>query len=126
MKSWIALLLVCCAVHVAPAAAEDEPGLPTRVLLFERDVYKLTAEQRRLLARHADVLRGDRRLRLMVQAFGDARGEPEYGRALADKRAEMVIRVLVSMGVEPYQVEARAFDGTRTNSQRVDLVYFGL
>jgi outer membrane protein OmpA-like peptidoglycan-associated protein len=109
-----------------PRAADN--GVPLQldlplVLTFEPDGYKLTAEQRRLLARHAQNLRADRRLRLIVHAQGDHRGAADYDQALADKRAETVIKLLVALGAEPYQLEARALGRARTKIRHVELVY---
>jgi outer membrane protein OmpA-like peptidoglycan-associated protein len=133
-----ALATVClfwaCGVAAAepPAVAASAPpadnGVPLqldlpRALFFERDGYRLTAEHRRLLARHAQNLRADRRLRLIVHAHGDNHGAPDYNQALADKRAETVIKVLVTLGVEPYQLEARALARSRAKVRHVELVY---
>jgi outer membrane protein OmpA-like peptidoglycan-associated protein len=128
----LCLLLACGAAVAAPssigaAASMSQEAAPLalpRVLTFDTDVYKLTAEHRRLLARHAENLRADRRLRLVVEANADdAKGAPDYDQALADKRAETVIKVLVSLGVEPYQLEARAVGKPRAKARRVELIY---
>lgn len=127
----VCLLWACGVAAVEPPAAGMGPldnGPPLsfdlpRVLTFEPDGYKLNAEHRRLLARHAQNLRADRRLRLIVHAQGDQQGAPDYAQALADKRAETVIKVLVTLGVEPYQLEVRALERARTKIRHVELVY---
>lgn len=126
----VCLLWACSVAAAEPPAGEVAPDngaavqldLP-RVLTFEPDGYKLTAEHRRLLARHAQNLRADRRLRLIVHAHGDHQGAADYEQALADKRAEIVVKVLVTLGVEPYQLEARAVARARTKIRHVELVY---
>jgi peptidoglycan-associated lipoprotein len=128
------LATVCLLWACGVAAAEPPDGAGTadngamqldlpRVLTFEPDGYKLNAEHRRLLARHAQNLRADRRLRLIVHTQGDRRGAADYDQALADKRAETVIKLLVALGAEPYQLEARALGRARTQSSHVELVY---
>jgi peptidoglycan-associated lipoprotein len=126
----VCLLWACgvAAAELPAGAGAPDNGAPLRldlphVLTFEPDGYKLNAEHRRLLARHAQNLRADRRLRLIVHAQGDQKGAPDYELALADKRAETVIKVLVTLGVEPYQLEARALARARSKLHHVELVY---
>jgi peptidoglycan-associated lipoprotein len=129
----IGLLSACSAyppLHWHDAAREQR--LPS-VIYFEFDGYKLTPEHRELLKRYAKQLKADPMLRLRVQAHADPTGPQDYNDALAEKRADTVVRNLIAQGVPARQLEPVAFGAKRpvnggasdslAKSRRVELVY---
>jgi peptidoglycan-associated lipoprotein len=94
------------ATAPAPAAAAPEPP---GVIYFEPDVYRIAPQYRPLLEEHARRLKADPALRLRVEAHADPEGGADYNRALTEKRAETVVKALRALGVDPRQVETRAY-----------------
>jgi outer membrane protein OmpA-like peptidoglycan-associated protein len=85
----------------APSAA-PAPGV---VIDFETDAYRVAPAQRRLLETAARHLSTERVARLRLDAYGDPRVPADYNRALAAKRAEMVVRELTELGVDPTRID---------------------
>lgn len=75
------------------------------VLHFETDAYRVAPAHRELLETTARYLATDRVARLRLDAHGDPRVAADYNRALAAKRAEMVVRELGALGVEPARID---------------------
>lgn len=114
----------------------DDPGSPLakREIFFDFDQYQLTPEAQALLDHHAKYLASRPRRRLRLEGHADQRGGREYNLALAQKRADAVVRALMLLGVADRQVEAVSFGKERPRAQghdeaawaqnrRVDLVY---
>ena len=87
-----------------PAAPAADASTP-HVIYFERDAYKVDDGYRTLLEAHARRMKASPGLRLLIQATTDRFGPVEYNLALSRKRAEMVMKQLVSMGVPPERLE---------------------
>jgi peptidoglycan-associated lipoprotein len=112
-----------------PAAPAEEPG---NVIYFDPDVFRVAPEYRPMLEAHAKRLKADPSKRLRIEAHADPEGGSDYNRALTEKRAETVMKMLRSMGVDARQLEVKAFGagkgGPRDASawarhRRVELVY---
>ena len=119
-------------VVIAPPAPPPPPrmlDLPN-VIYFDTDAYTIRAEYRLLLELHATNLKADPARRLVVQAHADPRGPADYNLALAEKRAQTVIKLLTSLGVDASQVESQP-QGEQppgnpkdlAKSRRVELIY---
>jgi peptidoglycan-associated lipoprotein len=114
----------------APAPAVEPPAasLPN-VVYFDNDGYVVRPEFEPMLQAHAQKLKADRKLRVAVRGHADGRGPAAYNRALAAKRAEMVVRALRARGVDATQLEIVALGRSRATghdaagSRRVELVY---
>jgi peptidoglycan-associated lipoprotein len=111
----------------APVAAASE--LPA-VIYYESDVYEIAPQYRAMLQAHAARLKADPSLRLRVEAHADPEGGTDYNRALTEMRARTVVKVLRDFGVDPGQVEIRAFGASEDDDRaswgqhrRVELVY---
>jgi outer membrane protein OmpA-like peptidoglycan-associated protein len=96
----------------APAAPPPETApiravasAPTGLDVIHGDVYfdlkstRLRADAVRLLQEGASAMEGRGTWVVLVQGYADRQGPPEYNRALARRRAEIVKRFLVELGV---------------------------
>ena len=119
------------AAIAAPAPPPPPPMLDLpNVIYFDTDAYTIRAEYRLLLELHATNLKADPARRLVVQAHADPRGPADYNLALAEKRAQTVIKLLTSLGVDASQVVSQP-QGEQppgnpkdlAKSRRVDLIY---
>jgi peptidoglycan-associated lipoprotein len=128
-----ALLIAGCAgpVIVMPWA---ERAPEANVIYFDHDAYKVDDTYRALLEAHARRMREHPALRLRLDATADAQGPLDYNRALAKKRAEMVMRELVGLGVPAQRIDIASFGEVRhgarrsahessANDRRVELTY---
>ncbi|WP_330834422.1 OmpA family protein [Piscinibacter sp.] len=75
------------------------------VIYFERDAYKVDESYRPMLEAHARKMKNAPGLRMLIQAHADRVGSSGYNRALSHKRAEMVMRELVALGVPADRLE---------------------
>ena len=112
-----------------PAAPAEAPG---SVIYFESDVFRVAPKYRPMLEEHARRLKADPSRRLRIEAYADPEGGTEYNRALTEKRAETVMKMLRSMGVPARQLDVRAHGAGRADAsdpaawsryRRVELVY---
>jgi outer membrane protein OmpA-like peptidoglycan-associated protein len=121
-----ATTITSTTVAPLPAPAADPQALP-RIVVFGRDAYLPDPGADALLRAHAEHLRADPRLRLLLKGHGDARGSVHYNQALAAKRAEVVARALRSYGVAAWQLTQIAIgddtDPDGPDVQRVVLIY---
>ncbi len=127
--------------RVAAAAAEQAARTPPppvfidnlpNQIYFDNDAYLVGPQFQGLLSQHAANLKADRRLRLQIRAYTDAKGGVDYNRALAQMRAATVAKELGNLGVDRAQLEMlpRAADrpapgamASDARSRRVELVY---
>jgi len=104
------------------------------VIYFERDAYKVDDSYRSMLEAHARRMKSAPGLRMLIQAHADRAGSSEYNRALSHKRAEMVMRQLVALGVPADRMEIEGRGETRpaakgaphepaASERRVELIY---
>ena len=100
------------------------------VIYFERDAYKVDDAYHPMLQAHARRMKNTPALRMRVQAHADRVGSSEYNRALSQKRAEMVMRELVALGVPADRIEIAGMGEARRGPQestasdrRVELIY---
>jgi peptidoglycan-associated lipoprotein len=105
----------------APAAVEPPAASLPNIVYFDNDGYVVRPEFEPMLQAHAQKLKADRKLRVAVRGHADGRGPAAYNRALAAKRAEMVVRALRARGVDAAQLEIVGHDAA--GSRRVELVY---
>lgn len=113
-----------------PAFIEDLPN----VIYFDTDAFTIKPEYRALLELHARNLKADPNRRLLVRGHADVRGAADYNLALAEKRADTVVKLLGSLGVERARLEPLAYGEQRSagrdadsvdlaRSRRVELIY---
>ena len=88
--------------------AAGRPDLK-RSVYYEFDKFDVKPEYHALVETHAKWLRANPRARLTIEGNADERGSREYNRALGQRRAESVLRMMVVFGVRPEQIEAVSF-----------------
>ena len=99
---------------------------------FDRAIIRRTGHEE--LNKHAQVLAGDRYMRVRVEGHADERGTREYNLALGERRANAVRAYLVAQGASRSQIEVISYGEEKpTNSghnesswaqnRRVEIVY---
>ncbi len=116
---------------------DDPTGvLSHRVIYFGYDSYDVNAQDRELLAAHANYLVSHPAVSVRLEGHADERGSREYNIGLGDRRNQAVKRVLELQGVSPNQItmisygeEKPAVEGHDESAwslnRRVELVYVG-
>lgn len=120
----VAPAVAATAIAAAPAAAAPPPLADS--VQFAVDAYLPESDADALLRAHAEQLKADPHLRLLIKGHGDARGSVRYNRALAAKRAEMVAKALRAYGVAAQQLTEIAIgddDPDAPDLRRVVLIY---
>ncbi len=80
---------------------------------FEYDQARLAQDDIRVLAVHAQILRGYRNRSVHIEGHCDERGTREYNLALGERRSAAVRRYLISAGVRSTQIETVSFGEER-------------
>lgn len=104
-----------------PPPRADEAGNPLdatgrplgRTFYFDFDQARLSANDLRVLAMHADYLRDFGNRSVVIEGHCDERGTREYNLALGERRAQAVERYLRSAGVRANQVEKVSYGEER-------------
>ena len=111
----------------AALAPRTEPWPLVSIVRFGSDAFVPEPEFDALLRAHAERLKADPRLRLLLKGHGDARGTVHYNQALAAKRADTVARALRRHGVDASQLTLIAIgddsDPDGPDVRRVVLIY---
>ncbi|OIN09711.1 peptidoglycan-associated lipoprotein Pal [Oceanisphaera psychrotolerans] len=104
------------------------------VIYFEFDQDEVTGHYAQVLEAHANFLRSNPSVSILVEGHADERGTPEYNIALGERRAKAVTSYLQSLGVSGAQLaivsygEEKPVDTSHTESafsqnRRAVLVY---
>lgn len=113
----------------------DMPGDDlTSVIYFDFDQSELRSEYGDLLARHAQQLANNSRLRMRLEGHADERGSREYNIGLGERRSQAVRRMLLIQGASASQISTVSFGEERPASlgsdeeayalnRRVEIVY---
>lgn len=101
---------------VAGAAAKPGPSAPGRMatpaknsVYFDFDKYDIKPEFRNVIEDQAKYLRENPSLRARIEGNADERGSREYNIALGQRRAEVVMKSLMLLGVPQSRMEAISF-----------------
>ena len=106
----------------------------TSVIYFDFDQSELRTEYGDLLARHAQQLANDSRMRIRLEGHADERGSREYNIGLGERRSQAVRRMLLIQGATAAQISTVSFGEERPASvgsdedayalnRRVEIVY---
>jgi peptidoglycan-associated lipoprotein len=98
-----------------PTAGDLDPAqLPPQLqdVFFGFDQYELDAESRAVLQENAGMLRQND-WSVLVEGHCDERGTAQYNMALGWKRANEVMRYLVSLGIEAERIETVSYGKER-------------
>lgn len=79
------------------------------VVYFGFDKYDVSAEYEELLNAHANYLRVNPGVRVVIEGHADERGTPEYNIALGERRANAVQMYLQGKGVPEGQLSIMSF-----------------
>lgn len=104
------------------------------VIYFEFDQDEVSGHYAQVLEAHANYLRANSSVSILVEGHADERGTPEYNIALGERRAKAVTSYLQSLGVSGAQLaivsygEEKPVDASHTESafsknRRAVLVY---
>ena len=99
---------------------------------FDQAIIRRTGHEE--LNKHAQVLAGDRYMRVRVEGHADERGTREYNLALGERRANAVRAYLVAQGASRSQIEVISYgeekpansghnESSWTQNRRVEIVY---
>ena len=88
---------------------DPKSPLAERKVLFDYDSFAIRDEYRTLLENHAQYLKDNKQVKVILQGNTDERGSPEYNIALGQRRAEAVMQALSLLGVPDGQMEAVSF-----------------
>jgi len=89
------------------------PLLLEQSIYFDFDRYQIKAEYAPIIAAHARFLIAHPTVKIFVEGNCDDRGSPEYNIALGQRRADVVQRALLALGVPKRQVEAVSYGAER-------------
>lgn len=99
---------------------EPAPPPPPKIELvkledihFEFDRYTLAPEARRILSKHAKVLKEDPEVRILIEGHCDERGTQEYNLALGQRRAQAAKDYLLNSGVDPGRITVISYGEER-------------
>jgi peptidoglycan-associated lipoprotein len=98
--------------------------LAKRSVYFDYDSFVLKDEYRTVVETHAKYLNTNRSRKVIVQGNTDERGSREYNLALGQKRAEVVRKSLLTLGVSDAQIEAVSLGEEKPKSQGLDEAAF--
>lgn len=74
------------------------------IISFAYDSDTIQSNYLSLLQSHAEFLRNNPNVRIIIEGHTDERGTPEYNIALGERRARAVARYLLSIGVSAEQI----------------------
>jgi peptidoglycan-associated lipoprotein len=98
--------------------------LAKRSVYFDYDSFVLKDEFRPVVEAHAKYLNASRTRKVIVQGNTDERGSREYNLALGQKRAEVVRKSLMTLGVADNQIEAVSLGEEKPKAQGLDEAAF--
>jgi peptidoglycan-associated lipoprotein len=110
--------------------------LSKRSVYFDYDKFAVKDEFKALIEAHAKFLVHNPSVKMLIQGNADERGSREYNRALGQKRAEAVKKLLIVLGAKEDQIEAVSLgkekprctesnEGCWSQNRRDDMLYAG-
>lgn len=104
---------------------DANPKNLARSVYFDLDSYVVKDEFRKLLVEHGKVLSANKALKVVIEGNTDERGSREYNLALGQKRAEVVRKALLGLGVTEDQIEAISFGEDKPKNEGHDEAAWG-
>jgi len=110
--------------------------LAKRVLYFDFDSSEVSAEDRSIIAAHAEYLTKNPNVSVILEGHTDERGSREYNIALGERRAKAVQQLMLLQGVGQKQLQVISFGEERPVAlghdeaawrlnRRVEILYSG-
>jgi peptidoglycan-associated lipoprotein len=105
----------------APVSAGVIRGMPLdRSVFFDYDSFAIKPQFKGLIEAHARFLVANPRAAILVQGNTDERGSREYNLALGQKRADVVKKALMLLGVREDQIESVSLGEEKPRNAGVD------
>jgi peptidoglycan-associated lipoprotein len=117
----------------------EDPSSPLykRVFYFPFDSSEIAAEDRDIIAQHAQFLASNPNVSVVIEGHADERGSREYNLALGERRAQAIENLLLLQGMAKGQQQVISFGEERPAAQghdesawrlnrRVELLYSGV
>jgi len=103
----------------AQRSALTNPSSPLskRSIFYDFDKYDVKPEYRPLVEAHAQFLRDNSGLKILIQGNTDERGSREYNIALGQRRADGVKKMMILLGVSEVQIEAVSLGEEKPRAQ---------
>lgn len=113
-------------------AASALPGKHS--IYYEYDKAEIKPEGKKLIEAHADYLRSNPGVKVVVEGNADERGSAEYNLALGQRRADNVSKIMTLLGVSSDRIETVSFgkekpkvsgheESAWSENRRSDIVY---
>ncbi len=80
---------------------------------FDFDRANVSGEAASVLKKNADVMKGNGKMRVLVEGHCDERGTNEYNIALGERRAKATVDYLVSLGIARSRLEMKSWGEER-------------
>ena len=90
---------------ITPEMQAAMDTITNQKIFFEFDRYDIRADSQEVLKAKANALRSYPSIRIQIQGNCDERGTQEYNLALGERRARASYEYLVTLGVNPSQLE---------------------
>ena len=114
--------------------ADGVPAPSARSVYFDLDKYTVRVDGQPVVSAQSQFLTKNRNQHVLLQGNTDERGTAEYNLALGQRRSEAVKNEMITLGVNPNQIEAVSFGKERpkatgsneaawAENRRVDFVY---
>lgn len=91
---------------------------PLNDVFFEFDKSELRPDARRTLERHAEVLKANPGLKVLIEGHCDERGTDDYNLALGERRATAVRDYMISLGVSANVLKTISYGESRPKDPR--------
>lgn len=95
------------ALEPIPSAGELKAGMEN--IYFDFDAFVLSQNARKILLRHADIMKKDPDIVVQIEGHCDERGSDEYNLALGEKRAKAALQYLLTMGIPPKRLSVISY-----------------
>lgn len=97
------------AEAAAAAAAMPTDSFSLETVYFDFNVSEISEAAKSVLNQNASWLESHQDVRVIIGGHCDERGSTEYNMALGERRAQMVRKYLISMGVDANQLQVRSY-----------------
>jgi len=103
-------------------------------IYYEYDKSEIKSDDKKVIEAHADYLRSNPGVKVVVEGNADERGSAEYNLALGQRRADSVSKVMTLLGVSSDRIETVSFgkekpkvsghgESAWSENRRSDIVY---
>jgi len=103
-------------------------------IYYEYDRSEIKADDKKVIEAHADYLRSNPGVKVVVEGNADERGSAEYNLALGQRRADNVSKIMTLLGVSSDRIETVSFgkekpkvagheESAWSENRRSDIVY---